>query len=237
MKKILLCLLVLAVLLPGTFAVAATKTQRPILQKHGALGPTAAQAGDEIAIFGKYLSADTKVTFADGVTATSVREYSGVSENGQAFLQDRIIVVVPAGAKTGRVSVCNADKCIRTHDELLLVPNAQKETRMRVLSQNKPITYALGDVVTVRYELKKWITQTVFVYLQKHHTGLKNPKNDAVSSAVLIGQTLHKKIFRFELASFVNSYIGTGDNMFTIKICSIWCEVSDTSDKYFSITE
>lgn len=209
---------------------AAQAAGKPVFDKYGSLGPTAARVGDEVAIHGMNLWSTSEVTFEGGVQATSIREYAGTVGPNGSMVKDRIIVRVPQGARTGKLTVCNDSACAKTGDTLRIIEPLESETAIQLLAPNTLKIYKLGKKVAVKYRTVNWGKGKVFVYLNQYE-----PFSPKPNSGVLIGETTNKKSFTFTLATSGNGYFGIGENMFTIKVCNLWCEVSDESNQHFSI--
>jgi peptidoglycan hydrolase-like protein with peptidoglycan-binding domain len=195
----------------------------PFIAQFG-LGITAGKIGEETAIYGNNLFATTKVIFTGGVQSASVRTFGG----------DRIIVVVPPGAQSGPITVCNNNACTVTKESFTVVTPLPLSASVRVLSPNGGETLRMGTLVTVTYTLNNWDNTPILVYLEKYHdaTSIKAGQPNSIS---LIGETQNKTDFTFTVGGDTTQWLGTGST-FKIKVCnSFGCTVGDSSDSYFSI--
>lgn len=223
-----LCLLLgmIAVLFCMNVPAVSAADLPPLLTEPGALGSTAERIGGEIALYGKNVFSTTRVKFKGNVWATKVREYpAGITSSGLAR-KDRIIVTVPKGARPGPVTVCNGSICETTKSSLIIVPPLHKDASISLISPDDKATFTLGQKVDVRYLVRNWnkkgFAGTVDIFLEKES-----------GDSVLVGRTDNTKRFSFVMSE--GKSLGVGEGVFRIRVCNMWREVCDASDRPFSV--
>jgi peptidoglycan hydrolase-like protein with peptidoglycan-binding domain len=201
--------------------IPTVRQQKPIINQYG-LGPTAADIGSEVAIFGKNLSNSTVVRFQGGKESPSVRTYGG----------DRIIAIVPEGAQSGTIAVCNGDLCTSTQESFTVTNPIPQGASIQLLSPLGGETITLGSSFLVSYSVNNWGGSHVLVYLEQYNpaSGKTTP-----NQGVLIAETSSQQAVNVTLTA---SQIGTMQpgSTYKIKVCNKYnCSISDTSDSYITL--
>lgn len=232
-KKAALLLFICIFLYTSFFSEVQAASTAPVIDR---IELSLGRVGQDFRIYGKNLFSSTRVEFTGGAVATEVIVYDSSTSIERETVDPNVAVRIPAGAKTGRIKVCNGNLCTESKESFTVLASLRADSSISFVGSVKSKTYRVGDEVHVKYKtVNQPLGENVRVYVEKRDKKTYDPNNPKTARSLFVGETNSQSDFSFKITDYFVEHFGVGNKSFFIKLCTAWCERTSVSKNGFSV--